>query len=154
MLCFANVDKWLRCLAQVEDLLKVQAPDGQGGNRGASDAASLSPKPAQQEYTDPMPDMAFPMDQGNMTSMPFDASQQQPLLANLSLGSGDEFSWEMIGLGLDEPLPSQEIIDELFVTPESHYLSGVTDGIAETRSILKRCIHPCLWCIGRASWQQ
>lgn len=27
----------------------------------------------------------------------------------------DPFPWEMIGLGLEEPLPSQELIDELYV---------------------------------------
>lgn len=30
-----------------------------------------------------------------------------------SINFDDTMSWEMIGLGLDEPLPSQEIIDEL-----------------------------------------
>jgi hypothetical protein len=29
------------------------------------------------------------------------------------LGSGNDFSWEMIGLGLEEPLPAQDVIDEL-----------------------------------------
>lgn len=27
----------------------------------------------------------------------------------------DSFSWEMIGLGLEEPLPTQETINELYV---------------------------------------
>jgi hypothetical protein len=27
--------------------------------------------------------------------------------------SGEEYPWEMIGLGLDEPLPPQEVINEL-----------------------------------------
>lgn len=27
----------------------------------------------------------------------------------------NEFQWEMIGLGLEEPLPTQDIIDELYV---------------------------------------
>lgn len=27
--------------------------------------------------------------------------------------SGEEFSWEMIGLGLEEPLPLQETINDL-----------------------------------------
>lgn len=29
--------------------------------------------------------------------------------------TSDPFSWEMIGLGLDEPLPNQDVIDELSV---------------------------------------
>lgn len=32
---------------------------------------------------------------------------------NLSLSPEESFSWEMIGLGLDEPLPPQGMIDEL-----------------------------------------
>lgn len=31
-------------------------------------------------------------------------------------GVGSSFTWEMIGLGLDEPLPPQDIIDELYVS--------------------------------------
>jgi hypothetical protein len=29
------------------------------------------------------------------------------------MGNGNNFPWEMIGLGLEEPLPTQETIDEL-----------------------------------------
>ena len=32
---------------------------------------------------------------------------------NLSLSPEESFSWEMIGLGLNEPLPPQNMIDEL-----------------------------------------
>lgn len=32
-----------------------------------------------------------------------------------SLGFDDSFSWEMIGLGLEEPMPTQEAVDELYV---------------------------------------
>lgn len=32
-------------------------------------------------------------------------------------GVSGNFTWEMIGLGLEEPLPPQETIDELFVSP-------------------------------------
>jgi hypothetical protein len=35
---------------------------------------------------------------------------------NMSMGIDDStFAWEMIGLGLEEPLPPQETIDELWV---------------------------------------
>ena len=40
--------------------------------------------------------------------------------SNMSMGLnnvGSNFTWEMIGLGLEEPLPPQETIDELFVPP-------------------------------------
>lgn len=32
-------------------------------------------------------------------------------------GLDNTFSWEMIGLGLDEPLPTQDVIDDLSVYP-------------------------------------
>jgi hypothetical protein len=35
---------------------------------------------------------------------------------NMGMGLDDNtFTWEMIGLGLEEPLPPQETIDELYV---------------------------------------
>lgn len=43
------------------------------------------------------------LDDFNFNSMP------------MGLGPGNNFTWEMIGLGLEEPLPPQETIDELFV---------------------------------------
>ncbi|KAG8533234.1 uncharacterized protein KY384_002017 [Bacidia gigantensis] len=36
-------------------------------------------------------------------------------MPDMSFGLDDNFSWEMIGLGLEEPLPMQEAIDELYV---------------------------------------
>ena len=36
-------------------------------------------------------------------------------MPDLGLGLDDSFSWEMIGLGLEEPMPMQEAIDELYV---------------------------------------
>ena len=33
---------------------------------------------------------------------------------SFELEGDDPFPWEMIGLGLEEPLPSQEIIDDLY----------------------------------------
>lgn len=44
-----------------------------------------------------------------MEDMAFDAN-----MAGMTMGMDDTtFSWEMIGLGLEEPLPKQEIIDDL-----------------------------------------
>jgi hypothetical protein len=54
-----------------------------------------------------------------------DESPQQPPMdgmnfaADMNMGMGiddNTFTWEMIGLGLEEPLPPQETIDELYVT--------------------------------------
>ena len=35
-------------------------------------------------------------------------------IPNMGLGMDENFSWEMIGLGLEEPMPTQEAIDELY----------------------------------------
>ncbi len=46
--------------------------------------------------------------------------------ADLNMGMGlddNTFTWEMIGLGLEEPLPPQDTIDELYVVP--FYLSEI-----------------------------
>lgn len=44
-----------------------------------------------------------------------------PDLPDLNQASAfdDGMTWEMIGLGLEEPLPTQEAIDELSVSPQS-----------------------------------
>lgn len=49
-----------------------------------------------------------------MDSMAFTADM------NMGMGLDDNtFTWEMIGLGLEEPLPPQETIDELYVPHSS-----------------------------------
>ena len=48
----------------------------------------------------------------NMVPEAMTASDFAP---DMSFGLDDNFSWEMIGLGLEEPLPMQEAIDELYV---------------------------------------
>ena len=37
------------------------------------------------------------------------------IMADVNLGIDEPMSWEMIGLGLEEPLPMQEAIDDLLV---------------------------------------
>ena len=45
----------------------------------------------------------------------FNAAQMDNLMPDPGLGMGtdEDFSWEMIGLDLDEPLPLQDVIDEM-----------------------------------------
>jgi hypothetical protein len=61
----------------------------------------------------------------------FNGESPQPPLndlnfaADMNMGMGiddNTFTWEMIGLGLDEPLPPQETIDELYVMIPFHNL--------------------------------
>ncbi|KAI9674756.1 MAG: hypothetical protein M1817_001660 [Caeruleum heppii] len=68
---------------------------------------------------------------------------------------GNEFSWEMIGLGIDEPLPSQEVIDELHQTyfdkihssiPMIHrqrYLAAMDLGPTMRPPV---CLRYAIWC--------
>ena len=57
-------------------------------------------------------DMSAPMD-GLLKSTNFEASPPANIIPDIDLAIDENFSWEMIGLGLEEPLPSQEAIDEL-----------------------------------------
>lgn len=102
---------WRRFTAQVETLLKTQDP---------SDPAHAS-NPMQS-----MPSANF-SDVAGMTllSEPADGIQQpvssnagtdphmDSMMDNLGLAPDETFSWELISLGLEEPLPSQEIIDDM-----------------------------------------
>lgn len=62
----------------------------------------------------PIPDILNPSD-------PFNAATSQSNLGGmypqdpLGFGVDDQFTWELIGQGFEEPLPSQEVIDELCV---------------------------------------
>jgi len=63
---------------------------------------------------DAIPDILNPSD-------PFNAAASQSNLGAmypqdpLGFGVDDQFTWELIGQGFEEPLPSQEVIDELCV---------------------------------------
>ena len=53
----------------------------------------------------------------------------------------DDFSWEMIGLGLEEALPSRDVIDELY-EPDT-FDAALVLTFAETKSTSKRFILQC-----------
>lgn len=48
----------------------------------------------------------------------------EPGLCAAEPGLNGDFSWEMISLGLEEPLPTQDVIDELYVTLRTLYSSS------------------------------
>ena len=66
-------------------------------------------------------DMGLAMGDQDMMSGFLDAANDQtkPGIPNIitsgemNFGLGEGLSWEMIGLGLEEPLPPQDMIDEL-----------------------------------------
>ena len=47
------------------------------------------------------------------TGMGTDMNPDLLNIPDIALGLDDNFSWEMIGLGLEEPMPMQEAIDDL-----------------------------------------
>ncbi|EXJ58924.1 hypothetical protein A1O7_06354 [Cladophialophora yegresii CBS 114405] len=97
-------------LKQVENLLETRdAP---------SESTARAPAPpAAADAFAPMPplDMADVVDTSMSGIMP-DNNFTDPTLVGLSdftMNANDDFSWEMIGLGLEEALPSREVVDEL-----------------------------------------
>ena len=48
-----------------------------------------------------------------MTNMAPDFMSGPEFVPQIDLNIDESFSWEMIGLGLEEPMPTQEAVDEL-----------------------------------------
>ena len=120
-------------LAQVETLLKGQdEPIAEEEAPSRADKNSRKAKDTQQRSAAPMPDFGGNIVVGasNVDMMPHiertlnqhdgPAQAQFPHSTLNAASNGDntlpqeeQFPWEMIGLGLDEPLPPQDAIDEL-----------------------------------------
>lgn len=58
-------------------------------------------------------DMTMPMDGFLSTANNFSASPTANMIPDIDLAIDENFSWEMIGLGLEEALPTQDAVDEL-----------------------------------------
>ncbi|KAI9873216.1 MAG: hypothetical protein M1830_000701 [Pleopsidium flavum] len=114
-------------LAQVETLLQTQDPNERPADVPATAhlKSGQSTIPERAEFDDDGNDIDFGMggqDTEHDTvnpSEPFNAAPTRPSptvfnpLNHLRFGGDDSFTWELIGQGLDEPLPRQEVIDEL-----------------------------------------
>ncbi|KAI9800088.1 MAG: hypothetical protein M1825_004270 [Sarcosagium campestre] len=113
-------------LAQVENLLKTQDPEEIPNKSPPTSSASQQPPElpnATFESTE-NGDLGFVMtnQDGSIQDLfagtgRFDGSPEQGTLPPLSVDSGLDtavpFHWELIGLGVDEPLPNQDVIDDL-----------------------------------------
>ncbi|EEH08043.1 binuclear zinc transcription factor [Histoplasma capsulatum G186AR] len=104
-------------LAQVETLLKSQ--DSGDVFQKSPVPTDFNPRPpASGSVVNSMTDV-FPSSNPteNLRTVPLDLfgdlNSTQINLPDDSITSGGGFSWEMIGLGLEEPLPAQDVIDEL-----------------------------------------
>jgi len=97
----------------VETLLETRDSNENNGPRPPD---SIRAVPQQQNYSE-VPSLRLPESENN----PVSGMISPPSFVDPSLGSmipdiglgADDFSWEMIGLGLEEPLPSQDIIDDM-----------------------------------------
>lgn len=50
----------------------------------------------------------------SITNMDPEMMPDQDFVPQIDLNLDQSFSWEMIGLGLEEPMPTQEAVDELY----------------------------------------
>ena len=50
----------------------------------------------------------------SVTNMDQEMRPDQDFVPQIDLNLDQSFSWEMIGLGLEEPMPTQEAVDELY----------------------------------------
>ena len=74
-----------------------------------------------------------------MTDLAPEMMPDPEFMPQMELNLDQSFSWEMIGLGLEEPMPTQEAVDELYELrpPTSEY----ADNIKGHRYFLIRYIH-------------
>lgn len=107
---------WLTSISeQVETLLKSQDGPDTSADASRQDSSSAyvastiqqTLPNANDQFGASNPAQARPQELRIPAADPF----QQPG-ANGNNGAGD-FSWEMIGLGLEEPLPPQDVMDDL-----------------------------------------
>lgn len=49
-----------------------------------------------------------------ITNVAPEMMQDSEFIPNMDFNLDPNFSWEMIGLGLEEPMPTQEAVDELY----------------------------------------
>jgi len=102
-----------RCAEQVETLLKNNEPVE------PSRSSSAFPDPLQRSTSfQNIPSISLSESDNGMrqfSAASFDAGQMGNMMTDPGLGMGtdEDFSWEMIGLDLDEPLPLQDVIDEM-----------------------------------------
>jgi hypothetical protein len=97
------------CTEQVENLLGTQAPA-----EGVQPSASSISNPQQTATFTEANNIPLANSPGEPLSMPgFSDPSLGNMMNDFGMGATDEFSWDMIGLGLEEPLPSQDIIDDM-----------------------------------------
>ncbi|EXJ82083.1 hypothetical protein A1O1_08152 [Capronia coronata CBS 617.96] len=100
-------------LKQVENLLESRETPREAGPSTAQ--TSTAPETYVSGPSIPPIDIPAFGDASMPDLIPDDNYTDPPLggINNLTLNAGDDFTWEMIGLGLEEALPAREVMDEL-----------------------------------------
>jgi hypothetical protein len=118
-LMFLHVIFFFSFIAQVETLLRNQEPEiirnptSQQQSSAFTSSTSNDPVQAIPEFSPLSSNFENPAEPlGGTFGQP---KHGEPILPSADLGFNDECSFEMISLGLEEPLPTQDVIDELYV---------------------------------------
>jgi hypothetical protein len=102
---------WPRFPAQVETLLKTHDPSDpvQVSNpiEGMT-SSNYSDIPGMTLLGEPADSLRQVMPSSDMTDL-----HMGSMMDNLGLAPDQTFSWELISLGLEEPLPTQDVIDDM-----------------------------------------
>lgn len=86
-----------------ETIFEPTEPMGvQAGVQQSMPGVSYDPMPTNEPIILPATNMAPVM------------MQDKDFMPHIDLDLDQSFSWEMIGLGLEEPMPTQEAVDELY----------------------------------------
>ena len=76
-----------------------------------------------------------------MTNMASEMMPAPDFIPQMDLELDQSFSWEMIALGLEEPMPTQEAVDELY---DIHFPTSISaNNTKEHRSFSTRYIRLC-----------
>jgi hypothetical protein len=99
-------------IAQVETLLKTHDPSDTNESANSMSSAQLPTFPD-------VPVMTLPNEPAEcIPRLVHNAGGPDPqmdsMMDSLGLAADETFSWELISLGLDEPLPTREAIDDMY----------------------------------------
>lgn len=103
-------------LKQVENLLETRDNNTQNAAPEAAETPAVL-QAGKDTFTSMSSIDMSNLGDASMAGMMGDSTFSDPTLGampDFSMNGNDDFSWEMIGLGLEEALPSREVIDELY----------------------------------------
>jgi hypothetical protein len=112
---------------QVETLLKSQDPadttpkSATDGSKSNFSGASHAPPTMRQNSNTTSPSMGNNLEMPPMSDMSHNIDDSFGFGDNMATDPpmAESFPWEMIGLGLEEPLPDQDTIDDLYEHPKA-----------------------------------